>query len=182
MSRHVSGSVIILLIVSVIVIAFESHPVLANLPSVDIPVPWTSGTHTMLNITIHHDTTLLPSPDHYIDQVEVDIDGSPNLINLTNSPPQPQFSFVVQYDMGEVTGTPTVQAKAHCTIHLWGNPSTPIQIPEFSLTYVLLVLVILTTTLMFFRLKAYGSKKRCARAQNEVIESGSLKSKCSRPV
>lgn len=168
MSRHAKSSVVILLMVLTITIAFESRPALATIPSLDTPIPWTSGTHTILNITIHHDTTLLPSPDHYINQVEVDIDGTPHLINLTNSPQQPQFSFIVQYDMGEVTGTPMVQARAHCTFHLWGSLSTSVQIPEFSLNQVLLVLVIIASAFAFLRYKGFGSKKKTLKTTENL--------------
>jgi hypothetical protein len=163
MSRYVIGSVVTLILLFAVITAFEFHPVLANSPSVDAPIPWTSGTHTILNFTVHHDTTSLPSPTHYIDQVNITVDGTPHFINLTNSPQQPQFFFVVQYDMGEVTGTPMVNASAHCTVHLWGSASPSVQVPEFSLAQILLIIAIVTTAVVFLQYKGYGSKKRILR-------------------
>jgi len=153
-------SLVITLILTLTAIkVLQFRPAFANIPSVDTPVPWTSGTHTMLNITIHHDTTALPFPDHYISQVEVDVDGTPNIIPLTNSPPQPQYSFIIQYDMGVVAGTPTVQAKAYCTYHFWGSLSPSIQIPEFSMVQLLPIIAIISIAILLLRPKVSNSKK-----------------------
>jgi hypothetical protein len=139
----------------------QIHPVLANLPTVDAPVPWTFGNHTVLDITVRHDTTSLPYADHYVDHVEVDIDGIPHIINLTA--PQQQYSFVVQYDMGQVTGTPTVEARAHCTYHGWGSFSPSVQVPEFSFLQLLSILAITSIMILLLRSKMHGLKKKIVK-------------------
>lgn len=153
--------ILLMLLVFPTIAALQIHRVLANLPSVDAPVPWTSGTHTILNITVRHDTTSLPLSDHYVDQVEVNIDGTPHIMNLT--PPQPQYFFVIQYDMGQVTGTPTVKARAHCTYHLWGGYSLSVQVPEFSSFQLLLVLATTSITIVLLRSKVHGLRKKTVK-------------------
>jgi hypothetical protein len=49
------GLVLITLLVLPIffaIVTLQIRPVVALVPSVDAPVPWTSGTHTILNITL----------------------------------------------------------------------------------------------------------------------------------
>jgi desulfoferrodoxin (superoxide reductase-like protein) len=68
---------------------------------------------------------LAPSPTHYVDLVEVDVN-----LNVTQFKLQPQDSnpFTIELDLGELKGTATVMARAHCTIHGWGDWSNLIQI------------------------------------------------------
>jgi hypothetical protein len=141
--------------------ALQVRPVLALVPSVDAPVPWTSGTHTILNITVRHDKTVPSGSSHYVDYVEVDIDGTPDIINL--DPSQPEDFFVIQYDMGEMIGTPTVKARAHCTVHGLSGYSPSVQVPEFSFFQLLLILAIITIAIALLRSKVYGLKKKTFR-------------------
>lgn len=141
--------------------ALQIRPVLALTPSVDVPVPWASGTHTILNITVRHDKTNPPFSDHYVDYVEVDIDGTPHTINL--EPPQPDQFFIIQYDMGEVTGAPTVRARAHCTYHGLSVYSPSIQVPEFSFSQLLLILAAISIAVVLLRSKVHGLRKKTVK-------------------
>jgi len=87
----------------------------ADVPVVNSVKPWTraSDNHVVLNITITHHNYYT---GHYVDSMQVDIDGAIGTVNL--SPPQPvNQPFVVEYDMGVVSTNPTVRARAHCNIH-----------------------------------------------------------------
>jgi uncharacterized membrane protein YozB (DUF420 family)/desulfoferrodoxin (superoxide reductase-like protein) len=89
--------------------------VLADVPVVNSVKPWTraSDNHVILNITVTHRNYYT---GHYVDYVQVDIDGAIDTTNL--SPPQPvNQAFVVEYDMGVISTNPTVRARAHCTLH-----------------------------------------------------------------
>jgi hypothetical protein len=158
------GLVLITLLVLPIfltIATLQIRPVLALVPSVDAPVPWTSGTHTILNITVRHDKTVPPLPSHYVDYIEVDVDGTPDIVDL--DPSQPEDFFVVQYDMGEVTGTPTVKVRAHCTVHDLSAYSPSVQVPEFSFFQLLLILAIITIAIVLLRSKVHGAKKKTFR-------------------
>jgi uncharacterized membrane protein YozB (DUF420 family) len=99
---------------------------LADVPIVNSVKPWTraSDNHAILNITITHRNYYA---GHYVDSMQVDIDGAVDTVNL--SPPQPvNQPFVAEYDMGVVLTNPTVRARAHCTLHGSSGWSAPVQI------------------------------------------------------
>jgi hypothetical protein len=136
--------VLVLFLAFTSIAAFQIRQVLADFPH-DISIqPWTSGTHTILNISITHDTGA-PTGIHYVDAVQVNVSGIVHDITLTS---QSTVTFVEQYDMGEVTGMPTVQARAHCTVHGWSDWSNTLTVPEFSLASPLLILVVITVAVL----------------------------------
>jgi len=98
--------------------------VYADVPMVNSVKPWTrsSDSHTVLNITVTHRDYYT---GHYVDWVQVDVNGTVDNVDL--SPPQPiNLPFLVQYDMGIVSGTSTIRARAHCTLHgssAWASPT-----------------------------------------------------------
>ena len=111
--KKLSSALIILLIA--MVCAFSVGSVFADVPVVNSIEPWTrsSDNHAVLNITITHRNYYT---GHYVDRVQVDVDGTVSTVDL--SPPQPvNLPFVVQYDLGLVTGSSTIRAMAHCNLH-----------------------------------------------------------------
>jgi hypothetical protein len=136
-----------LLLISVSSIGIKIVPVRADVPDVLSITPWTSGDDTILNITIRHAD---PSSVHYIDRVDIDVAGSVQSITLSS---QSTAFFTIQQNLGAVTGTPNVRARAHCTTHGWGSYSSPIVIPEFSLVLLPVILVSLTLVTVFARSK-----------------------------
>lgn len=111
----------------------------ALIPGIVSIVPWTSGTHTILNVTINHVGSPIPiGPSHYVSIVELNISGT---IHDLNQNPQSTETFVVQYDMGTVSSPVTVRARAYCIIHGWGAWSNAITVPEYTLPWLALFLV-----------------------------------------
>jgi desulfoferrodoxin (superoxide reductase-like protein) len=111
----ISGKVLIVILSFLLVLTLHTNPILADVPH-DITVePWNSGTHTILNITITHNS---PASDHYVDLVQINISGAIHDIHLNS---QPSVTFVVEFDMGEVTDISTIKARAHCTVHGWSD-------------------------------------------------------------
>jgi hypothetical protein len=162
LERKKGSILIILMVLPMFLAGFASQirPALALTPSVDAPLVWTSGTHTILNITVRHE--IIPAePSHYVNFVEVDIDGTTHTINL--SPPQPDHFFIVQYDMGEVAATPTVKARAHCTIHNFSAYSPSVQVPEFSFAQLLLILVTILGLVVLVRSKVHSLRKKTVK-------------------
>lgn len=86
-------------------------PVYADVPIILNVEPWINGTDTVLNITVRH---LGPTSSHYINTVEVEIDGVINNLNLN---PQTTDTFTVQYNMGELNSELSVRVRAHCVVH-----------------------------------------------------------------
>ena len=132
-------------------------PVFADYPHIDNIIPWTrtSDNHTILNITITHDTGA-PTVSHYVDIVEVNVSGTLHDLPQT---PQSTVQFTVQYDMGIVTDRPLVQANAHCTVHSWGGWSNPVEIPEFSVIQLIPIIAIISIAFLLLRPKVSNAKK-----------------------
>jgi len=124
------------------------NPVLADVPSVLSVDPWTDGTETILNITVRH---FGPTSSHYIDIIQVDIEGTVENVNLD---PQSTNPFVMQYSMGDVSSEPSVRVRTHCNLHGWGIWTEPQVIPEFpSMLLVLVILGLFAVTLIVYRRK-----------------------------
>ncbi len=129
--------------------------VFAGVPDVLSVEGWASGTDTILNITVSH-SPFTPTT-HYVNKVEVDVDGTVHDIPLTS---QSTVTFVVQYNMSEVTGTPTVQTRAFCIIDGWSSWSEPLVVPEFSWIHVLLILIVVPIAILLLRSKVYDQKDK----------------------
>lgn len=130
-------------------------PVYADVPDVTSIVPWTSGTDTVLNITVRH---ALPSSSHYIYKVEVDVAGTVHVVDLTS--PQTSTTFVVQYNMGNLTSTPTVRARAFCNVHGVGPWSQQVVVSEFSALNIVLALAIISIVALLIKFKFKDLRKR----------------------
>lgn len=139
-----------------VITGFQINLVLADIPTVKSIEPWTSETDTILNITVRH---ALPLPSHYVDKVEVEIDGTVIAVPLT---PQSTVTFVEPYNMGEVTDTPTVQARAHCNLHGWSDWSESLEVPEFLTISLLLILAIVSIAVLLFRANARALGNVCS--------------------
>ena len=138
---------LVLLLITTLTLGTEIVRVKADIPDVLSIISWTSGGDTILNITIRH---ALPSSSHYINQVEVDKDGSVQVINLT---PQSTDNFMIQHNLGIVAGTANVRARAHCVVHGWGSWSLSVVIPEFSSIFIPAILGLLAITTLLARSK-----------------------------
>jgi len=140
----------------VVIAVFQAAPVFANVPTVTSVTAWTrqSDNHTILNITVVHDGYF---PGHYVNWVQVNVSGTVQMVSMTDSSPVDQTvnsTFVVPYDMGVVSDTPTVQAQANCIMHGSSSWSAVLTVPEFSSLQLVLVLVVLTVAALFFRFRS----------------------------
>jgi len=140
----------------VIIAVFQTVPVFANVPTVTGVTAWTrqSDNHTILNITVTHGVY---SPGHYVNRIQVNINGTIQTINMTDSSPADQAAssiFVVPYDMGVVLETPAVQSQANCIIHGPSTWSTALTVPEFSSLQLFLGLVVLAVSPVLLRFRS----------------------------
>jgi hypothetical protein len=76
-----------------------------------VPIYVEGATH--LSITVEHD---IETSSHYVDTIEVT--WGANITSQTISPQSlaPDGTFTVDYNMGLVSGTPTILVRARCTI------------------------------------------------------------------
>ena len=146
-----------------VIAVFQAAPAFANVLTVTDVTVWTrqSDSHTILNITVVHSGYF---QGHYVNWVQVNVSGTVQTVSMTDSSPVDQTAsstFVVPYDMGVVSNTPTVQAQANCIVHGSSSWSAVSTVPEFSSLQLVLVLVVLTAAALLFR---FRSPKRHMKA------------------
>ena len=114
----------------------------ANVPSVLQIDNVSQGSSGKVRLQISH---LNPSSSHYVDIVEVDVNGQVTQFNLQ---PQSSNPFTIELDIGQLQGTPNVKARAHCILHGWSGWSNQIQVPEFSEVRVIVVVALIGSLLI----------------------------------
>jgi len=129
-SRSISLICLLILVPLISICAFpiEVH---ANVPAIlNVSTVETAG-KVSLEIQIKHLNPSIGgySADHYVNLVEVEIDGTPHQISVMQPPTAETFK--VTYYIGALTGYPTIRVRAHCTIHGWSAWSQPQVIPEY---------------------------------------------------
>ena len=149
--------IIILSLLLVIVAVVPLAPVFADVPDVQDIVFWTDGEgNTLLNITIRHNANVPPLA-HYVDLINVEIDGITTTVPLSDN--QTSLIFVPQYNMGQVINTPTLRARVHCIVHSYGGFSAPVQVPEFSVIHLLAIFVLVSIVSLFLSRKSTLQKR-----------------------
>jgi hypothetical protein len=76
------------------------------------------GDNTILNIEIEHNN---PSSSHYVNIIDVEIDG--NVQSVTGLEPQTSTQFTYKYDLGKLEYE-NVRVRANCNVHGWSNWAT----------------------------------------------------------
>jgi len=137
------------------IICFNINPVSAQVQEGDVVVvPYTSGTDTILNITVTHITPAGNggyNPLNFIDHLEIEIDGAFPYI-MVNTADYQLTQFSVQYNMGEVTGNPTVRVRA-VSLQFEYDWTEPITIPEFSLIHLAPILMVTSIAILLLKSK-----------------------------
>ena len=80
----------------------------------------------MIRLTIAH---INPTGSHYVDTVEVDLNGQ---VTTRQLQPQSNNPFTIDIEAGQLQQQPNVRVRAHCNLHGWGAWSNTIQVPEFT--------------------------------------------------
>jgi desulfoferrodoxin (superoxide reductase-like protein) len=113
-----------LVILSVLTMANAIAMVSANIPRVAQIENISQDSSGRIRLQIVH---LAPSPTHYVNVIEVTINMTTKQFNQTAQDSNP---FTVELDLGPLQGTVTVMARAHCTLHGWGDWSSTILIQQ----------------------------------------------------
>ena len=151
--------VIGLLLVLSTIICFNINPVSAQTRQIDSIDHYYSGTDLILNITASHQA---PQADpgvwgmmNHIDRIEIDLDGDINTVGdvvMVNTASIESTHFSVQYNMGEVTGTPTVYARAN-NLQGTGEWFGPVVVPEFPLIHLVPILMVVSIAALLIKSK-----------------------------
>ncbi len=124
-------------------------PASAIVPEVRDLVVWSTGSDTVLNVTVFH----TPAGDsfHYVYMIQVDISG-----DVRNFPISVQSTIEftipcnpIPCNLGPIDGTPLATVRAICTVDGPSAFTAPIQVPELSLLSLLLTLVLASTIAAF---------------------------------
>ncbi len=87
--------------------------VYADVPTVVELEIETRGQETVLVIQVRHSS---PSQTHYVDEVEVEVDGKVEKVELA---PQSSTTFTVEHEVDSQTAE--IRVRAHCTNHGWSR-------------------------------------------------------------
>ena len=93
------------------------------------------------------------SSSHWVDLIEVDVNGQVQQFYLCASCPQTPDSFTMELDIGPIQGTPNVRARAHCTIHGWSDWSNEVPVPEFPTTAIAVFMALAASLFMIKKAK-----------------------------
>ncbi len=120
-------------------------------PDIQEVVFWDNGEDTMLNVTFYHTPV---TTFHYVDEVEVDIDGAITSYPVTQS----SVTFTAQINLGQISGNPPARTRVHCTIDGWSSWSNQQTIPELS-SWITIPLLLIGTTAGIIARKKFFKKE-----------------------
>lgn len=126
-----------------------TRPASAIVPVVQDVTVFNVDGNTYLNITVFHTPEIV---SHYVNTIEVTFES--NTTDLTIGVQQLSLdnTFVITYDVGPVTGTPTATVRVHCIVDSWSATRTAM-IPEFTSTVLPLVLIALISMVVILARK-----------------------------
>jgi hypothetical protein len=102
----------ILAILVLICVSF-SKPAYVIVPEVRNIVAYDVSSSTFLNITVYRTPEI---PSHYVDMIEVPVGMNTASLIIGVQSLEPDNTFTVPYDLGPVSGIPTVMVRAHCVV------------------------------------------------------------------
>jgi hypothetical protein len=137
----ISLSIVVLPILALFIVSFAG-PVFAPVPQVQNVVPYNVGVSTFLNITVWHN---IENPSHYVDMINVTMGTNTTTMVIGVQNLEPDGTFKVTYDLGPISGTPTVTVTAHCIVNGWSAPWSG-QVPEYSTTALMLAILMVVTS------------------------------------
>jgi desulfoferrodoxin (superoxide reductase-like protein) len=139
----------LLFVVLVLFCASFASPAFAIVPEVRNVVAYDVGGSTYLNVTVYHTPE---QADHYVNSIEAIMGSNTTDLIIGVQTLNASDMFTISYDLGPVSGTPTITVKAHCNIHGWSTVNWTGQVPEFSLPMLLLIFALSTSiTVLIFR-------------------------------
>ena len=93
-----------------------AKPAFAVVREVQNVIPYPVGGSTYLNVTVYHTPEI---SSHYVNVIMVTLDTNSTSQTIGVQPLNPDDTFYVQYDMGSISGTPTIHVEVHCVVNGW---------------------------------------------------------------
>jgi len=150
---------ILVLAFSVLLSASFADQASAIQPQVRNVVPYEVSGSTYLNVTVYH----YPedgSISHYVNFIEVTMGANTTDLTIGVQSLSADNTFTVAYNLGQVSGTPTITVKAHCIVNGWSTPDDWTgTVSEFSVSMLLMTLALCASLI------GWASRKRNANPQ-----------------
>jgi hypothetical protein len=129
-------------------------------PQVRNVVPYNIGGSTFLNVTVYHYPEDASIP-HHVDKIEVTTGGNTMDMSIGVEPPSADNTFNVTYNLGPVSGTPTITVRVHCIVNGWSTPyDWTGTVAEFPVPTLVVVFALCAST------GVYASRKTKRHRQN----------------
>jgi hypothetical protein len=128
-----------------------TKPASAIVPEIRNVVPYPVDSSTYLNVTVYHTPEI---STHYVNVIMVTMDTNSGSLTIGVQNLNPDDTFFVQYDLGPISGTPTVHVEAHCIVNGWSAEWIG-PVPEYSTPALMLaiMLAVSVAVLAFQRIK-----------------------------
>jgi desulfoferrodoxin (superoxide reductase-like protein) len=139
-----------LILVASVLFTYSAGPAFAVVPEVRSVVPWNNGSNVILNVTVYHTPEISV---HHVDAIEVTMGANTTDLGIGVQNLSPDDTFTVSYNLGPVSGTPTITVRAHCNVHGWSTVNWSGVIPEFQVPVLLLALVLAGSIAALFKSK-----------------------------
>jgi len=148
-SRRIFLAFVCLATISVVLLCNGVQTARADVPFVMSIENLSQGTTGKIKLTIHHMDGTSTLSAHYVDIVEVDVDGKVKQFTYDN--PLQNSPFVVELDLGTIKASSVVKARAHCIIYGWGAWSDAVPVPEFPVAALVSIVALAATLLIMKR-------------------------------
>ena len=148
-SRRIFLAFVCLATISAVLLCSGVQTATANVPVVISIENVSTGGKLIIKVSVNHVDGASVMMVHYTDIIEVDVNGK--VTQFTNENALHDNPFVMQLDLGPLSGTPNVKARAHCNIHGWGDWSSPVAVPEFPVAALVSVVALAATLLIMKR-------------------------------
>ncbi len=133
---------ILILVFSILLSSCLTKSASAIVPQIQNVVVYNDGISTFLNVTIYHTPE---DASHFVNTIRVTMGSNITDLAIDPHPLSPQDTFIITYDLGPISGTPTALVEAHCTVNGWSTVNKTVQVPEFSSSAMLLTLAFATS-------------------------------------
>jgi hypothetical protein len=131
--------------ISALVLSSGVRTATANIPSGISIVNESQGNTGKIKVSISHFDGTSATAVHFIDIIEVNVDGK--VQQFTYTYPLEGNPFTVELDLGPITATSVVSVRAHCTVDGWGAWSETVPVPEFPVAAFVSVVALAATLL-----------------------------------
>jgi len=148
-SRRIFLAFVCLATISAVLLCSGVQTATANVPTVAKIENLSQGTTGKIRVSVNHIDGTSPTRMHYVDTIEVDVDGKVQEFTYTDT--LQGSPFIVELDLGKIKATSVVKVRANCNMDGWGPWSDAVAVPEFPVAALVSVVALAATLLIMKR-------------------------------